>query len=116
MVVFSLVLLSCSGTGGGIYAKLANGMARHNRARHAMPIMSQVSVLEADANLALDIVSLGVRADRRLNAARLGVDPSSDKLGSVGWLDSFGWIECEVDKQKDPSGCGRGLSEARSLP
>jgi len=28
-----MVLLSCSGTGGGIYAKLANGVARHNCAR-----------------------------------------------------------------------------------
>src|SRR5215472_1816671 len=28
-----MVLLSCSGTGGGIYAKLANGAARHNCAR-----------------------------------------------------------------------------------
>ena len=25
-----MVLLSCSGTGGGIYAKLANRVARHN--------------------------------------------------------------------------------------
>src|SRR5271169_4845964 len=28
-----MVLLSCSGTGGGIYAKLANEPARHNCAR-----------------------------------------------------------------------------------
>jgi hypothetical protein len=28
-----MVLLSCSGTGGGIYAKLAKGMARYNCAR-----------------------------------------------------------------------------------
>jgi hypothetical protein len=28
-----MVLLSCSGTGLGIYAKLANGMARYNYAR-----------------------------------------------------------------------------------
>ena len=30
-----MVLLSCSGTGGGIYAKLANGMARYNWWRRA---------------------------------------------------------------------------------
>jgi hypothetical protein len=28
-----MVLLGCSGTGGGIYAKLANEAARHNCAR-----------------------------------------------------------------------------------
>ena len=28
-----MVLLSCSGTGGGIYAKLANEAARHNCAQ-----------------------------------------------------------------------------------
>ena len=28
-----MVLLSCSGTGGGIYAKLANGVARYNCAQ-----------------------------------------------------------------------------------
>jgi hypothetical protein len=32
-----MVLLSCSGTGGGIYAKLANGVARHNCARASPP-------------------------------------------------------------------------------
>ena len=31
-----MVLQSCSGTGGGIYAKLANGAARHNRARASL--------------------------------------------------------------------------------
>ena len=28
-----MVLLSCSGTGGGIYAKLANGVAQYNCAQ-----------------------------------------------------------------------------------
>jgi hypothetical protein len=32
-----MVLLSCSGTGGGIYAKLANGVARHNCTRVSLP-------------------------------------------------------------------------------
>src|SRR6267154_2458176 len=32
-----MVLLSCSGTGGGIHAKLANGAARHNCARASPP-------------------------------------------------------------------------------
>src|SRR5260370_15700622 len=32
-----MVLLSCSGTGGGIYAKLANEVARHNCPRASPP-------------------------------------------------------------------------------
>jgi hypothetical protein len=32
-----MVLLRCSGTGGGIYAKLANGAAQYNCARVSHP-------------------------------------------------------------------------------
>jgi hypothetical protein len=32
-----MVLLSCSGTGGGIYAKLANGVAQYNFAQGSPP-------------------------------------------------------------------------------
>jgi hypothetical protein len=32
-----MVLLSCSGTGGGIYAKLANGVAQYNCAQVSPP-------------------------------------------------------------------------------
>ena len=32
-----MVLLSCSGAGGGIYAKLANGVAQYNCARFPSP-------------------------------------------------------------------------------
>lgn len=37
-----MVLLSCSGTGDGIYAKLANGVARHNCAS-ASPMRNSVA-------------------------------------------------------------------------
>lgn len=32
-----MALLTCSGTGGGIYAKLANGLARYNCAQVSPP-------------------------------------------------------------------------------
>src|SRR5687768_17159833 len=39
-VKVSIVLLSCSDTGGGIYAKLANGVPRHNGARNSGSCLS----------------------------------------------------------------------------
>jgi len=39
-----MVLLSCSGTGAGIYAKLANGIARYNRAGFPYPQFIGVAI------------------------------------------------------------------------
>jgi integrase len=62
-----MVLLSCSGTSGGIYAKLANEATRHNCARASRRLAYEAS----DCGLLSPDLAAGIRRVRGVR--RLGV-------------------------------------------
>lgn len=81
-----MVLLSCSGTGGGIYAKLANGAARHNRARASLhtiqsPAIALIEGLQRDSNTTCNLPEPNLWSQDNFRMARDAAGLQAYKTG-----------------------------------
>ena len=81
-----MVLLSCFGRGGGIYAKLANGVARHNA--RVSPIHISLAARDSPAGLEPQAISLAPPATNIMRAVRK-FDPLSTHRGFFRFFVAF---------------------------